>query len=273
MKPYAATGGKPNFVEGITPIGLVCHAYHDKPQLKTLDQYGKQPDIDPETGIQRAEYKITLAWSKTRENELQETIGLALRVQEEAWPGSTAPGAFFQLEPFFRDGDNPAHNTQNKDYLRGRYYLNFKSKAKAVRNNMGQVTYEGAPGLLGPYADTIMPGDLWPGCTARVSYIMFGTEYAGKHFISTRLQNIQKYDEGDGQRIGGGQRPTAASQFGALKEGMGGSFPANPFAQQGAAPAANPFAQPMQPALGASPSNPFGGTMPSTFGAPPNRMI
>ncbi len=263
MKPYAATGGKPTFNEGMTPIGLLVHAYHDKPQLKTKDQYGKQPDIDPETGIQRAEYKITLAWSKTREVELQEMIGLALKTKEEAWPGTSGNGAFFNLEPFFRDGDNPAHNTQNRDYLRGRYYLNLKGKATGKRDAMGQVTYEGKPGLIGPYADPIMDGDLWPGCTARASFIMFGTEYMGKHFISTRLQNIQKYDEGDGVRIGGGQRPSAASQFGALKEGMGGAFPAqgaNPFgvAPQGAAPTPNPFAPQTPLGLGASPSNPFG---------------
>lgn len=228
MKPYAASGGKPVFNEGITPIGLFCHLYHDKPQLKTKDQHGRIPDMD-ENGIQKAEFKATLAWSKTRENELMDIHNMAMLTQEQGWPGSTAPGAFHAMEPFFRDGDNPAHNTENREYLRGRYYLNFKGKAKAARDplNPNNIIYSGAPGLLGPYGpeDLIMPIDVWPGCTGRVSFIMFATEYMGKHFISTRLQNIQKYDEGDGTRIGGGQRPTAASQFGALKEGQGGQFP------------------------------------------------
>lgn len=226
MKPYG--GGKPVFNTFLTPIGLIAHLYHDAPQLKTKDQNGQIPDIDPETGIQKAEYKVTLAWSKTRVNELQDLINLAMQTQAEAWPDSVKPGAFFQLEPFFRDGDNPAHNTKNKEYLRDRYYLNFKQKADAKRDAItGKVVYSGAPGLLGPYGpeDLIMPMDIWPGCTGRVSGIMFGTEYAGRNFISVRLNNIQKYDEGDGTRIGGGSRPTAAQQFGALKDGQGGQFP------------------------------------------------
>lgn len=271
MKPYANNGGKPIFNEGMSPIGLFVHLYHDRPQLKTKDQYGKVPDIDAETGIQRAEYKSTLAWEKSRIAELQEMIALAQQTQEQGWPGSTQPGAFFALEPFFRDGDNPAHNTEGRDYLKGKYYLNFKSKAKAEKDQMGQVHYSGAPGLLGPYGpeDKIMPGDLWPGCTGRVSYIMFATEYMGKHFISVRMQNLQKYDEGDGTRIGGGQRPSAESQFGAIKQGqapgaMGGNFglgvqpqqQPNPFGNAGGqgAFAPNPFGAGTQ-----SPTNPFGG--------------
>jgi hypothetical protein len=269
MKAY--NGGKPVFNEGMSPIGLFVHLYHDKPQLKTKDQYGKVPDIDPDTGIQRAEYKSTLAWEKTRVAELQEIIAMAQKTQEEAWPGSTAPGAFFALEPFFRDGDNPAHNTEGRDYLKGKYYLNFKSKAKVEKDpTTGNPVYSGAPGLLGPYGpeDKIMPADLWPGCTGRVSFIMFGTEYMGKHFISTRMQNLQKYDEGDGTRIGGGQRPAAESQFGAIKQapagGLGGFGLGNPQPQQqanpfgnapgllGGAPASNPFGAPQQ-----SPTNPF----------------
>lgn len=262
-------GGKPVFNEFQTPIGMICHLYHDKPQLKTKDQHGNVPDIDTETGIQRAEYKITLAWNKQRVAELQELIQLAQRTQAEAWPDSVKPGAFFQLEPFFRDGDNPAHNTKNKDYLRNRYYLNLKQKAIAKKMPDGKVEYSGAPGLLGPYGpeDIILPQDIWAGCTGRASGIMFGTEYAGRNFISVRLNNIQKYDEGDGTRIGGGQRPTASDQFGALKQGMppqagfpGAGAALDPFGlgsapQQGgalSAPASNPFAA--QPS---SPTNPF----------------
>lgn len=260
-------GGKPNFIEFITPVGLIAHLYHDKPQLKTKDQHGNVPDMDPETGIQRAEYKVTLAWEKSRLAELNDLVAKAQQVQAEAWPDSVKPGAFFQLEPFFRDGDNPAHNTKNKDYLRNCYYLNFKQKADAKRGPDGKVEYTGTPGLLGPYGpeDIILPGDLWAGCRGRVSGIMFGTEYAGRNFISVRLNNIQKYDEGNGTRIGGGSRPTASSQFDALKQGN-----PNPFGNAGAAATggnafgtANPFAPaPAQNPFGAppsSPSNPFGG--------------
>ncbi len=257
-------GGKPVFNEFITPIGMIVHLYHDRPQLKTKDQHGKIPDMDEATGIQKAEYKVTLAWSKQRINELNELIAMAKRTQAEAWPDSVKPGAFFQLEPFFRDGDNPAHNTKNRDYLRGRYYLNFKQRAdaKLINPNLppnapNNVLYSGAPGLLGPHGpeDVIMPQDIWAGCTGRVSGIMFGTEYAGRNFISVRLNNIQKYDEGDGTRIGGGQRPTAASQFGALKD----SPPAgasSPFGPGASLQAGNPFA----PA-----SSPFGAVQPSPF--------
>jgi hypothetical protein len=45
---------------------------------------------------------------------------------------------------------------------------------------------------------------------------MFGSEYMGRNFISTRLNNIQKFE--DGPRIGA-TRPEAREQFGALKTG------------------------------------------------------
>lgn len=241
-------GGKPKFNEFLTPVGLIVHLYHDVPQLKTTDQHGKVPDIDKDSGIQKAEYKVTLAWDKDKAQILGEIIALANQTKGEAWPDSLKPGAFFNLEPFFRDGDNPAHNTKNRDYLRNRYYLNFKSKAAMKRGADGKAEYSGAPGLLGPYGpeDKILPGDIWAGCTGRVSGVMFGTEYAGRNFISTRLNNIQKYDEGDGSRIGGGSRPTAESQFGALKQapagGLGGltggsSTPVDPFGLGGGKPA------------------------------------
>lgn len=218
-KPYG--GQKPTFHEFITPIGLCAHSYHDRPSLKTDDR-SKQPIIDPKTGIQEAEYKVTLAWDKSRIGELDGIIQLAIRVKGEGWPESMQPNAFFALEPFFRDGDKPEHNTKAREYLFGKYYLNFKQKAVATRDpaNPQVIIYTGAPGLLGPRGpeDLIMPMDWYPGCTGRVSGIMFATEYAGKHFISTRLNNVQKYEDAkEGERIGGGGRPTAASQFGALK--------------------------------------------------------
>lgn len=216
---YPATNGKPVFHEFIGPIGLIVHCNHDKPLLKTNEKT-KQPIVDDQ-GIQEAEYRVTIAWEKTRINELQELIQLARTVQEEAWPGSTKPGAFFSLEPFFRDGDNPAHNTKGREYLFGKYYLNHKQKAIATKNpQTGQVIYTGAPGILGPYGEDIMPLDIYSGCTGRASGILFGSEYMGKCFISSRLNNLQKYNDGD--RIGGNARPDPKQQFGALKQGGSG---------------------------------------------------
>lgn len=241
---YPQNDGKPIFHEFQTPIGLFAHCYHDKPQLKTTDSGtgGSKgtPIMDKEFPlIQAAEFKATLAWSKTRMAELQAMIDLAHVVKSEAWPASNTPGAFFALEPFFRDGDNPAHNTKNKEYLRNRYYLNFKQRALPVLDPQTKqfMGYTGAPGLLGPYGptDLIMPVDAYAGMTGRVSAIMFGTEYAGKNFISVRLNNIQKYEDGD--RIGGGIKPTAAEQFGALKagDGLGVNPQASPFGALGSA--------------------------------------
>lgn len=222
-KPY--NGGKPEFREFVTPIGIFVHMFHDKPQLKTKDQLGKIPDID-ENGLQKAEYKVTLAWDKT-DPGLKELADLAHKVKAEAWPESAKPEAFFALQPFFRDGDNPEHNTKQKEYLLGKYYLNFKQKADAARDphNPNVIHYSGAPGLIGPSKEQIMPTDIYPGCSGRVSGIMFGTEYMGKHFISTRLNNIQLYQTPETnpalERIGGGGRPDAASQFDSLVEGGG----------------------------------------------------
>lgn len=220
MKPYLATGGKPIFNEFITPVGLTVHCYHDKPQLETMGEFDKTPKLDKD-GYQLAQFKVTLAWSKTRMGELDPMVQLAHRTKAEAWPEAAKPGAFFALQPFFRDGDNPEHNTKDKEYLRSRYYLNFKQKAVPIIDPKTKLLlgYSGAPGLLGPYGpeDVILPVDVYAGCTSRVSGIMFGTEFMGKHFISTRLNNIQKADDGD--RLAGGARPTAASQFDAIKTG------------------------------------------------------
>jgi len=306
MKPYANNGGKPIFNEGISPVGTIVHLYHDKPQLKTSDQYGKVPDIDPDTGVQKAEYKGTLAWDKSRGGELQAMVADALKTQEEGWPGSSAPGAHFALQPFFRDGDNPEHNTENRDYLRGKYYLNFKKKAKIEARDKSlpispqNYVYTGAPGLLGPYGpeDKIMYADIWPGCTGRISYTMFATEYMGKHFISVRMQNLQKYDEGNGVRIGGGGTPAAEKQFGALMQGqppaqqqqnMFGMGAGTPPAQNGGfnSPGAgspqgqqNPFGlggASQQGNMFAPAQNPFGAAQPAPtnnpFGTTPNRIL
>lgn len=212
---YPGNGGKPIFREFITPIGLLVHCSHDKPLLKTNDKT-KQPILD-DRGIQEAEYRVTMAWAKSRFNELQGLIDLAHTVKAEAWPESLQPNAFFALEPFFRDGDNPQHNTKRREYLFGHYYLNFKQKALSERNpQTGQVVYSGAPGLVDAYGADIMPLDIYSGCTGRCSGILFGSEYMGRNFISSRLNNIQKFE--DGERIGG-TRPDAKSQFTPLKQG------------------------------------------------------
>jgi hypothetical protein len=209
---YPNNGGKPIFHEFITPIGLLCHASHDRPLLKTNEQT-KKPILD-EQGLQEAEYRITVAWEKNRIAELQEIISLAKLVQSEAWPGSMVPGAFFALEPFFRDGDDPRFNTKKREYLFGKYYLNFKQKAQASRHpGTGQVIYSGAPGLVGRNNEDILPLDLYSGCKVKASGILFGSEYMGKNFVSSRLNNIQKVS--DGERIGN-VRPDAKSQFSPL---------------------------------------------------------
>jgi hypothetical protein len=213
---YPNFGGKPQFIEFITPIGLLTHCSHDKPLMK-VNETTRQPILDDQ-GFQEGEYRVTMAWKKDRANELQDLVAKAQEVQAQAWPESLQPGAFFALQPFFRDGDNPEHNTKKREYLFGCYYLNFKQKAVATRNPVnGQILYSGAPGLVGPYGEDIMPLDIYSGCTGRVSGIIFGSEYMGKNFISTRLNNIQKYE--DGEKIGN-TRPDAKTQFGALKTGM-----------------------------------------------------
>lgn len=212
---YPSNGGKPIFHEVITPIGLLVHLNHDKPLLKT-DENTKRPILD-ENGIQEAEFRVTICWEKTRLAELQPLVALCNQVKAEAWPESQQPGAFFALEPFFRDGDDPRHNTKKREYLFGHYYLNFKQKAIPSRGADGKIIYTGNPGVLGPYGNDIMPLDIWAGCTGRVSGIIFGTEYLGRNFLSVRLNNIQLFEVGD--RIGGGGRPDPKSQFGSIKEG------------------------------------------------------
>ena len=219
---YPATNGKPTFHEIITPIGLLVHLNHDRPLLKT-DENTKRPIIDADTGIQEAEYRVTIAWEKRRVAELQDMNRLAQTVKAEAWPESQQANAFFALEPFFRDGDDPRMNTKKKDYLFGKYYLNFKQKAVPARDPVtGKIEYGGRPGILGPYENDIMPLDIWSGCTGRVSGIMFGTDFMGKHFISVRLNNIQLFETGD--RIGGNARPDPKKQFGSLKDGTAGGL-------------------------------------------------
>jgi hypothetical protein len=202
---------KPIFNEFITPIGKVVHCYHDKPQLQTTDSQPPKPILD-ENGIQKADFKVTLAWPKALMlTELIPLRTLAATTRDQAWGPGAATDPWFRLEPFLRDGDSPEHNTKKKEYLFGHVYLNFKTKAAPTRLPTGQVSYSGAPGLIGPYNEDLLPPDMYAGAMARISGIMFGTEYSGRKFISTRLNNIQK--AADGERMGGGGKPDAKKQF------------------------------------------------------------
>lgn len=213
-KPY--NGEKPKFNEFMTPIGKVVYAYHDMPQMQETDSHPAKPVMD-ENGIQKADYKVTLWWPKIMLNtELIPMRTLAGATRDEAWGPEAATDPWLNLQPFLRDGDNPEHNTKRKEMLFGGVYLNFKQAAKPTRGSDGRVTYSGKPGLIGAYKEDLLPTDFYAGCDARVSGIMFGTEYSGKRFISTRLNNIQKAR--DGERIGGGSRPNAGDQFDALAE-------------------------------------------------------
>lgn len=216
-----AKPGKPIFQNFQTPIGKVVHCYHDQPQLSQTDSQPPKPILDAD-GIQEAWYKITLAWPKVfMGTELMPMRMLAGQVVGEAWGPEAIQDPWLNLQPFLRDGNNPEHNTKKKEYLFDMVYLNFKQKAAASRAPDGRVAYSGKPGLIGPYNEDLLPVDMYAGCEARVSGIMFGTEYSGKRFISTRLNNIQKNIENPAQpfeRLGGGGRPDAKSQFDPLAQ-------------------------------------------------------
>jgi hypothetical protein len=220
-KPYAdQPNNKPIFNDFQTPVGKIVHCFHDKPQLEVTEKTN-QPVLDAD-GIQKANYKVTLWWPRSMyDTALIPLRTLAGTTRDQAWPGS-ASDSWFRLEPFLRDGDNPEHNTMKKEYLFGGVYLNFKSKAKATRMPDGRVMYSGAPGLVDEYTNDLMPLDIYPGCEARVSGTMFGTEYSGRNFISVRLHNVQRAPipvSGPWERLGGGGRPDAKSQFDPLATG------------------------------------------------------
>lgn len=245
MPTYPATNGKPKFNEFQTPIGLISRLFHDVPEMKT-DFNTKAPVLDKD-GVQEAHYKVSMVWPKSMLDAvtspdprypgpgLVPMRQLAGQTANEAWPERLDPAkaAWIVLQPFLLDGDNPEHNTERKEYLFGHVWLNIKSRAQYRKTPDGKIIYSGAPGLLGPYGpgNDIAAHEIWPGCTGRVSGIMYGTEFAGKKFVSVRLNNIQKYQEGE--RIGGGSRPDAASQFdplmappaGAITGTVGGGLP------------------------------------------------
>lgn len=216
--------GKPIFQEFQTPLGKVVHCYIDKPQLQETDSKPPKPVMD-ENGFQKADFKVTLAWPKAyMETQLMVMRKLAAQVVAEAWGPDALSDSWLNLQAFLRDGNNPEHNTKKKEYLFDMVYLNFKSKAIPARTGDGRTTYSGAPGLIGPYNEDLLPIDMYAGCEARISGIMFGTEYSGKRFISTRLNNIQKNIEPPGgfERMGGGGRPDAKTQFDPLGTAPGG---------------------------------------------------
>jgi hypothetical protein len=221
-KPYTdQPNNKPIFNEFITPVGKVVHCYHDKPQLQTTEKTNL-PVLD-ENGIQKADFKVTLWWPKSEMNTtLIPMRTLAATTRDQAWGVGAAADPWFRLEPFLRDGDSPEHNTKKKEYLFGGVYLNFKTKAEPTRHPDGRVSYSGAPGLIGPYNEDLLPSDMYAGAVARVSGIMFGTEYSGRNFISIRLNNIQK--AADGERMGGGGKPDAKKQFDPLATAPTGGF-------------------------------------------------
>lgn len=200
---------KPDFLEFITPVGRLLYVFVDKAQLETSDLAGKVPKLDDD-GDPIAYFKTSVMWPKSfMERELIPFRKLAAEAKKTKWPN--AKPDWFHLQPFLRDGDNPEHNTKAHEHLFGHVYMTFKTKGKKVIKDGKLVRYDGAPGIIGPYNEDLMVTDIYSGCEARVSGIMFGSEYAGKNFISVRLNNIQKFK--DGERIGGGGRPDARSQF------------------------------------------------------------
>lgn len=216
---------KPDFLEFVTPIGRVMYESIAEPQQ---EEDNGQKKFDPETGAPIMHYKIMLAWPKAAlDTELIPLRQLAAQARDKKWPPGSYDPNFFHIQPFLRDGDNPEHNTKGREELRGHVYLSFKSKATMSRNpaNPQQwIASKGQPGVIGPANEGLLPVDVYSGCFARVSGIMFGTEYSGKRYISVRLNNVQKAREGE--RLGGG-RPDAKSQFDPLSNvPLGGQQPA-----------------------------------------------
>jgi hypothetical protein len=230
-------GGKPNFLNFITPIGVFAHMNHETPLLKTQEN-SRAPIIDPATGIQEAEWKVTVMWPKAEMNTgLIPLRQMAARCRDEGWPEDIAKYAaqaagqqvfVIPLQPFLRDGDNPEHNTKGREYLFGHVYLNFKQKAiPRLRDPAGpkqgnNIIWEGGPQIIGPANEDMLAVDIYSGCKGRVSGVMFASEYSGKRYISVRLNNIQRADYQQYERIGGGGRPDAKTQFDPLVQAGGG---------------------------------------------------
>jgi hypothetical protein len=207
-----STGKKKDFLEFITPIGRIVYESLREPQQ---DEDNGRKKTDPETGAPIMHYKVTIMWPRAAlDTELVPLRQLAAQARDLMWPVGSYDPNFFHLEPFLRDGDNPAHNTKGKPELRGHVYMTFKCKAVMARNpaNPQQwIVSGGMPGLIGPANEDLLPTDIYSGCYCRVSGIIFGSEYSGKRFISVRLNNVQKAR--DGEKLATGGRPDAKSQF------------------------------------------------------------
>lgn len=218
QQPQGGGGGKIPWLPFITPVGIVEYCYIDRPQMET-DQFNR-PSLDG-NGIQKACKKITLSWPKDQyETTLIEMRQIAAQARDMKWPqGSYDPAMFALQEPFIRDGDDPRHNTKAKPELRGRVYQTFKMTLTPQRDNNGGIIYIGDPGIVGPYEEPLMVTDVYAGCNARVSGVMAGTEFAGKKYISVRLNNVQKHSDGERRFVGG--PPDAAQQFGGAPRMIG----------------------------------------------------
>lgn len=181
---------KQPLIECITPVGQANYVFIANP---------KQDDENKD----KYWYSLMLAWPKEYYNrELIELRTKATEAARQFFGGQIPP-----LEPFIRDGDNPAHNTSNNVDLHGKVYLNIKCKCEDPR------TKSDMPGIVDRYGNPIMPVDIYSGVFARCSVLLGGYNNKGKRGVWVRLQNIQKSH--DGERLSG--RPSAQSQFGALE--------------------------------------------------------
>lgn len=181
---------KKPIIECITPVGQANYVKITTPEKDDQGQYW---------------YKLMLAWPKAYMGaELIELRQKAMQAAKQFFGEQVPP-----LEPFIRDGDNPAHNTENNTDLHGKVYLNIKCKCE------DPASLKDMPGIVDRFGNDIIPIDIYSGCFLRCSIILGGYNNKGKKGVWVRLQNIQKSH--DGERLSG--RPSASSQFGALEGG------------------------------------------------------
>lgn len=189
---------KQPIIEAMTPVGQANYVFIASP---------KQDDENKE----KYWYSLMLAWPKA----LLNTELVALRQQAHAAATQFFGAQIPPLEPFIRDGDNPAHNTSQNDDLFGKVYLNIKCKCE------DPIHKSDMPGIVDRYGAPLLPVDIYSGVFCRASVILGGYNNKGKRGVWVRLQNIQKSH--DGERLSG--RPSAASQFGTLDAPAGSNDP------------------------------------------------
>lgn len=195
------------FVNFITPEGRLLYSSLAEAQQELDDN--QKPKFDPDTGLPIMNFSALVMWPKAMyEADLIPLRQLAATAKYKKWPNSDSDN-WFRLQPFLLDGDNPEHNTKNKEELRGHVYKNFKCKAKVKKNTDGTITVLEYPETIDRYKTNISPLDVYSGCFVRISGSMFGTSYMGKNFISVRLGNVQKLR--DGEKLF--SRPSAKDQF------------------------------------------------------------